>query len=113
MAGSAASIDEFKETLRSELARMASNRRREYIEARLIEPSVVTLQWEYGNDEPFAAWMFADLRRAGVMVVYCTGGFGALGAPWGLHLRSSTHFGQDSGWFRTLSALAEDEGVPA
>jgi hypothetical protein len=113
MPGSGASIDEFKETLRSELARMASNRRRGYIEARLIEPSVVTLHWEYGNDESFVAWMFADLGRADVMFVYCSGGFGALGSPWGLHLRSSTHFGQDSAWFRTLSALAEDEGVPA
>jgi hypothetical protein len=113
MSNRVASIDEFKAALRSEFAGMTSHGRREYIESRLIEPSIVTLHWEYGNDEPFAAWIFADLGRAGVMVVYCSGGFGALGKPWGLHRRSSTHFGQDSGWFRTLSDLAEDEGVPA
>jgi hypothetical protein len=113
MSDPAASIDEFKATLRSALAGMTSKGRREYIESRLIEPSIVTLCWEYGSNESFAAWMFADLRRAGVMAIYCSGGFGALGAPWGLHVRSSTHFGQDSGWFRTLSDLAEDEGVPA
>jgi hypothetical protein len=113
MAPFASSIDEFKATLRSELAAMASNRQREYIESRLIEPSIVTLRWEYGNNEPFTAWMFADLRRADITLVYCTGGFGALGAPWGLHARVATHFGQDSGWFRSLSALTEDEGIPA
>jgi hypothetical protein len=107
------SLDDFKATLRSALAGIVSNGRREYIESHLVEPSTVTLHWEYGNNEPFAAWVFADLRRAGVVAVYCRGGFGALGAPWGLCFRTSTHFGQDSGWFRTLSDLAEDEGIPA
>jgi hypothetical protein len=107
------SLDEFNATLRSALAGMDSNGRREYIESRLVEPSTVTLHWEYGNNEPFAAWVFADLRRAGVVAVYCKGGFGTLGAPRGLCFRSATHFGQDSSWFRTLSNLAEDEGIPA
>jgi hypothetical protein len=101
----------FDALLRAEIARLASAARRAYIESRLTAPYRVTLRWEYGNNEPHTAWVFADLRRADVMAVYCLGGHDARGSPWGLNFRTSTHFGMDSGWFRSLDELLEDEGV--
>lgn len=105
------SIEEFSSLLNAELARIRSPKRRAFIESILIEPYPSTLRWEYGANEPFQAWTFGDLRERDVVAQHCLGGFGALGAPWGINFRTASHFGMDSGWYSSLDALAEDWGV--
>jgi hypothetical protein len=79
--------------------------------ALLIDPLQKTLLWEYGALEPHSAWVFADLGERNVFAAYCLGGHGALGSPWGMVFMHDQHFGQDSGWFRSLQELLADWGV--
>ena len=111
MESSSLTREQFTSLLGEEIARMRSPNRRAFIEGILIAPYTSTLNWEYGNDEPFEAWTFGDLKERNVVAQYCLGGFGALGAPWGINFRGDTHFGQDCGWYKCLDALAEDWGV--
>ena len=64
-----------------------------------------TLHWEYGNNEPYVAWRFADLGDRNVWAAYCPMGHGALGNPWGLVFTDSDHFGQDFSWYPNMHAL--------
>ena len=75
----------------------------------LLRPAVQqTLRWEYGDNEPFSAWRFADLGERNVWAAYCTGGHGALGNPWGLVFVDSNHFGSDFSWYPELVHLFEE-----
>ena len=105
--------DEFSALLASAIAEMTSARRRAFIEAKLVSPFRTRLRWEYGANEEFDAWVFADMGERDVVVQYCLGGHGALGSPWGINFRDDEHFGQDSGWYRTLEDLVADWGVEA
>jgi hypothetical protein len=105
------SLQEFARLLRREIASLQSPRRRAFIERRLVEPHQVTIHWEYGHDEPYLAWTFADMGERDVVAQYCLGGFGAMGAPWGINFRSASHFGMDFGWYRSLDELVNDWGV--
>jgi hypothetical protein len=111
MATSSITREQFTSLLGEEIARIRSANRRAFIEGILISPYTSVLKWEYGNDEPFEAWTFGDLRERNVVAQYCLGGFGALGSPWGINFRGDAHFGMDSGWYRGLDALAADWGV--
>jgi hypothetical protein len=102
---------EFRALLDKEIARISSPRRRSFIVECLVPVSQTTLYWEYGNEEPFPAWEFADLRERNVVAQYCIGGHGALGSPWGINFRGERHFGMDSGWYPSLNALIEDWGI--
>ena len=79
--------------------------------ALLIDLVPKTLKWEYGSLEQFPAWVFADFGERNVFAAYCLGGHGALGSPWGLVFMHDEHFGQDSGWYRSLEELLSDWGV--
>ncbi len=105
--------EEFEALLASAIAQIESLRRRQFIESKLITPYQTQLHWEYGGDEIFPAWVFADLGERNVVALYCRGGHGARGCPWGINFRDSDHFGQDSGWYRNLTELVEDWGVSA
>lgn len=111
MATSSLTREQFTLLLGEEIARIHSPNRRAFIEGTLITPYTSILKWEYGNDEPFEAWTFGDLKERNVVAQYCIGGFGALGAPWGINFRGGVHFGMDCGWYKSLDALAEDWGV--
>ena len=91
---------------------MHSPGRRAFIQALLIEPYRSQLEWEYGSNEAFEAWTFADLKERNVVAQYCRGGHGGHGCPWGINFRTATHFGQDCGWYPSLDALAADWGIP-
>jgi len=43
-----------------------------------------------------------------VVAVYCRGGFGVLGSPWGINFRKAENFGMDSGWYRSLGKMLEE-----
>lgn len=107
----APSIDEFNELLSAELSRISSVNRAAFIRSIFIPPYKSRLEWEYGANEPFEAWTFGDLKEREVVAQYCRGGFGALGAPWGINFRESSNFGMDCGWYSSLDALAKDWGV--
>ena len=111
METAAPSLSEFTQLLAAELSQIRSSNRRSFIEARLVAPYQSRLEWEYGSNEPFDAWTFADMGERSVVAQYCRGGFGALGSPWGINFRTAGHFGMDSGWYPTLDALIEDWGV--
>jgi len=112
MEAAAPSLNDFTQLLAAELAQIRSVNRRNFIEARLITPFQATLEWEYGSDEPFDAWTFADMGERNVVAQYCRGGFGALGSPWGINFKAAAHFGMDCGWYQSLDALIEDWGIP-
>jgi hypothetical protein len=105
------SIDEFKELLANELSRIHSPNRFDFIQKILHLPYMSILEWEYGANEPFEAWTFGDLGERDVVLQYCCGGFGALGAPWGINFRNSSDFGMDCGWYPSLEKLLDDWGV--
>ena len=67
-----------------------------------------TLHWEYGANETFDAWRFADLGERDVWAAYCADGHGALGNPWGLIFLHSESFGPDFSWYPQLGDLFEE-----
>lgn len=74
--------------------------------APLIRPAVrQTLHWEYGNNEPYTAWRFAELGERDIWAAYCAFGHGALGNPWGLVFIDSDQFGPDFSWYPGLDEL--------
>jgi hypothetical protein len=103
--------DEFGALLQGQLNQLPSARERTYIESRLVEPYQLTLHWEYGKDEPYQCWVFAEMGEREVVAVYCRGGHGALGSPWGINFRTAKHFGMDSGWYRDLGELLTDWSI--
>jgi hypothetical protein len=103
--------EEFREILRVELEKISSPRQVAFLDSIIIQPYQTRLSWEYGNDEEFIAWVFADLRERDVVGQYCLGGHGSRGSPWGINFRSAKNFGQDCGWYPGLKALIEDWGV--
>jgi hypothetical protein len=105
------SAEEFRQILRSEVEKISSPRQIAFLDSVLIEPYQTHLSWEYGDDEEFVAWVFADLRERDVVAQYCLGGHGGRGSPWGINFRSANHFGQDCGWYAGLKELIEDWGV--
>lgn len=107
----APTADEFRLILRGEIAQISSPRQLAFLDSILIEPYETWLLWEYGREEQFVAWVFADLGERDVVAQYCRGGHGSLGSPWGINFRTAGHFGQDSGWYRSLKGLLTDWGV--
>ncbi|ABI64466.1 MULTISPECIES: hypothetical protein [Maricaulis] len=85
---------------------------RSWLSERLIEPRTTTLHWEYGKDEAFPAWIVGEVGTAGgrkIVIAYCEGGHGALGAPWGLIFADDEYFGMDCSWYEDLATLVRDE----
>lgn len=85
-----------------------SEENRAFILGKLVPPKQKTLIWEYGNNEEYEAWLFAEMGERNVCLAYCLGGFGALGNPWGLIFSNSNDFGMDSEWYRTLEELINE-----
>ncbi|RYY00925.1 MAG: hypothetical protein EOO53_20615 [Gammaproteobacteria bacterium] len=85
-----------------------SESNRTFILEKLISPRPKTLTWEYGNEEEYEAWLFAEMGERNIGLVYCLGGFGAFGSPWGLIFSNSSNFGMDPGWYRNLKDLVSE-----
>ena len=66
------------------------------------------LKWEYGENESYNAWIFADFKERNVGAVYCQGGFGKMGAPWGLTFFNDDNFGMDFGWYSSIKDMIND-----
>ena len=113
MKTAAPSRDEFMAALTAALEQIKSHNQRLFVESKLITPYETVLNWEYGNNEPSSAWVFADMGERDVVAQYSLGGHGARGFPWGINFRSSDSFGQDCGWYESLEALVADWGVEA
>ena len=97
--------------MRKEIERIHSPRQQQFLATILIEPYTTSLAWEYGAGEVYVAWVFGDLGEREVVAQYCRGGFGTLGLTWSINFRLARHFGQDSGWYRSLKDLIEDWGI--
>ena len=82
-----------------------------FLQDKLIPLRKQVLNWEYGEGEPYDAWTFADFKERNVGAVFCRGGFGAMGCPWGLVFLNDNHFGMDSGWYQSLGGLLSDGWV--
>ncbi len=108
MTSSLPNLDAFRQLLALELAAIDSPRLRTFAQSVMIEPTLKTLCWEYGEGEEFPSWLFADFEERDVGAAYCCGGHGALGHPWGLVFIHDDWFGMDSGWYPSLQALIED-----
>ena len=99
----------FEKNLETEIKSISYSPARRWITGHLIKPWQKTLLWEYGNEEPFKAWVFADFQERDVVAAYCSdGGFGALGSPWGIIFSNGNYFGMDAGWYKTLESLIMD-----
>lgn len=103
----ALSKEKVSELVRHELESMSESNRA-FILEKLVAPKKKTLIWEYGNEEEYEAWLFAEMGERNIGLVYCLGGFGALGSPWGLTFNGSNDFGMDPGWYRTLEELVSE-----
>ncbi|WMS89020.1 hypothetical protein [Pleionea litopenaei] len=77
------SKSEMEKLLKDEMDRMDAGPK-EYLQEKLILLKTKTLKWEYGDEEEFPAWVFADLEEQDVGVAYCRGGHGGYGDVWGL-----------------------------
>ena len=93
-----------------ELAACPRELRGEYESRRLPALRKKTLVWEYGQDEPYEAWLLAEMGERNVFIAYCLGGFGSMGSPWGLVFSHSAEFGMDCGWYGSLCELLTDWG---
>ncbi|MFA7555582.1 MAG: hypothetical protein WCY88_15170 [Spongiibacteraceae bacterium] len=81
---------------------------RAYAVSILIPLKKKVLKWEYGNDEKFSAWEFADFGERNVGAAFCIGGHGAGGYPWGLIFTNDDYFGMDAGWYGSFKAMLTD-----
>ena len=81
---------------------------KEYAESILVPVKKKILKWEYGNDEEFPAWEFADFRVRNVGAAFCLGGQGAAGYPWGLIFTNDDCFGMDAGWYKSFKEMLLD-----
>ena len=90
------STEEFRQILRTEVGKISSPRQIAFLNSIFIEPYQTRLSWEYGNDEEFIAWVFADLGERDVVAQYCLGQTRKARLALG-YLRAPAHDGQDSG----------------
>ena len=98
-----------KKIVEAEFNEFASQKALNWIKPRLEKPEKKILHWEYGNQEAYIAWIVADMGERNVVAVYCEeGGFGAMGAPWGIVFRNETNFGMDCGWYKNFEQLILD-----
>ena len=81
---------------------------REYALSLLIPLKSKILKWEYGNDEEFPAWEFADFGERNVGAAYCLGGHGSCGDTWGLIFTNDDYFGMDAGWYSSFKEMLTD-----
>ncbi|ARU28776.1 hypothetical protein CBR65_15755 [Cellvibrio sp. PSBB006] len=81
---------------------------KEYAISLLIPLEEKILKWEYGGDEEFPAWVFADFGERNVGAAYCLGGHGASGDAWGLIFTKDDYFGMDAGWYSSLKEMLID-----
>lgn len=97
-----------------ELKKVTDEKALEWLKEHLIEPKPTTLRWEYGNMEPYPAWIVADTGERNVVIAYCEGGHGSFGNTWGLIFANDTTFGMDCSWYSDLlSAVYECGGAEA
>ena len=101
-------LGEFKQLLNDEIKSLTSDLAKNFLRSRLIEPYQRTIEWEYGDDEPYDCWVFADMGERNVVAMYCLGGFGSVGSPWDINFRDATHFGMDPGWYPSLGELLDE-----
>lgn len=102
----------FEKLLDKEMESISYLPARKWVKEHLVKPWQKTLLWEYGNQEPFQAWVFANFQERNVVAAYCSdGGFGALGSPWGIIFSNDDYFGMDAGWYSTLESLIMDGWV--
>ena len=99
--------NEMKVLIEEEINKLNSGER-EYFISKLISLQRKTLKWEYGNEEEYQSWVFADLEERNVGVAYCQGGHGATGDTWGLIFFNDDYFGMDAGWYSSLKGLIND-----
>ncbi len=89
---------------------------KEFIQSRMFPLKKMVLEWDYskGKLESYEGWAFAEISEFKdnrfVGAAYCKGGFGEMGAPWGLIWLNEEvgSFGMDTGWFRNLKDLLEE-----
>jgi hypothetical protein len=102
------SPDDVSELVSREIVALADRDLAARIIPLLRAPVRQTLHWEYGNNEAYTAWRFAELGEREVWAAYCAFGHGSLGHPWGLVFSRSEHFGMDCGWYREMRELFEE-----
>jgi hypothetical protein len=88
--------------------KLLSVRETEYFKGIKIPIYLKTLRWEYENDVPFEAWVFADFKERNVGAAYCLGGYGKMGSPWGLIFFDDDSFGMDCGWYKNIKEMIND-----
>ncbi len=106
------SVNSMSQLLRLTLDKFNYDITKQWISSKITTPESITLKWEYGNHEPFQAWIIADMGERNVVAVFCNeGGYGKLGSPWGIIFRNNTDFGMDFGWYPDFESLILDGWV--
>jgi len=101
------SKDKMQALIDKEIESMEPNLKR-YALSLLVPLKEKRLKWEYGNNEEFKAWVFADFGERNVGAAYCLGGHGASGDTWGLIFTNDDYFGMDAGWYGSFKEMLND-----
>jgi hypothetical protein len=101
------SKEEMQSLIDKEIDRMEP-KLKEYAFSLLVPLKEKVLKWEYGNDEEYTAWVFADFGERNVGAAYCLGGHGAYGDAWGLIFTNEDYFGMDASWYSNLEEMLTD-----
>jgi hypothetical protein len=84
-----------------ELSRIADSGVADLLRGKLVAPHAAFLPWDFGDDEPFAGIIVAELGEAAVGIAYCEEAFGA-STPWLLVDLDKQAFRYDAFGFDTL-----------
>jgi len=88
---------EIRKLVNAELAKVIDPSRRAAIQAILVLPQILHLEWNYGNQgERFECWL-VGLSIRGERLVYCDAGFGPT-YPWGVLDADDQSLGRDDQW---------------
>lgn len=103
-----------KEIIKSEVSVLTDQRLITQINASLINPVGVMLNWDYGEiGQQFLCWSVFEHKRSKTGIAFCKDGFGPEN-PWGLIGSSddAQSMGQDCGWFNSFLAAYLDGFAP-
>ena len=84
-----------------EVAQLSEQRVVNHIRSLLVQPAVVTREWDYGKQPIYyPCWSVLEHPKSNTGIAYCEYGFGPR-SPWGLVFLAGSHMsiGMDSGWF--------------
>lgn len=104
---------EIEALTRSELDGFQNSELRAYTESILVPPKVRRMRFERRglSVEMYDCWVVANPDEYDLLIAYAEGGYGKIGAPWGLIGINGDSSGPPNGWYKTLEECIVDSGL--